>query len=133
MHMPKKVETHIIRHEWVIGKEDLPTTARDLRDGILLAERDMAELGIDLECDDAYTTTPSDGHQVTLSVEVGSDAFVPRMTRLALAQVIANSFWGMEAGRDPSPAEAPEPSAGDCQLAADVLRAFDAEAERTKR
>jgi hypothetical protein len=44
--------------------------------------------------------------------------------REALAQVIADSFYAMQAGYQPTEAwEMPEPSAGDMQLAHDILAA----------
>lgn len=43
--------------------------------------------------------------------------------REAMAQVIANSFYAMQAGEFPDPALQPEPSAGDMQLASDLEEA----------
>lgn len=43
----------------------------------------------------------------------------------SLAQTIHNSFYAMEAGQDPAPEQEQEPSAGDMQLAFDILRKFD--------
>lgn len=45
----------------------------------------------------------------------------------ALAQVISNSFYAMEAGEDPTLEQEREPNAGDMQLAFDILRKFDIE------
>lgn len=43
----------------------------------------------------------------------------------SLAQTISNSFYAMEAGEDPTEYQKREPSAGDIQLAFDILRKFD--------
>ena len=41
----------------------------------------------------------------------------------ALAQVIAESFYAMEAGEPPAPSFRPEVTAGDVQLATDIIAA----------
>lgn len=70
MNNPRHTVKDITRHEWVIGEGDRATTARDLKDGIALAEHDMAELGVNLNFDDAYRVRGGDCGEVILYVEL---------------------------------------------------------------
>lgn len=70
MNTPNHIITKVTKHEWVIGESDSPTTARDMRDGILCAQRDMQELGVDTSYDDAYMVRAGDGGEIILFVEV---------------------------------------------------------------
>lgn len=74
MNTPTHVKTKITRHEWVIGHDHLPSTYnRDFHDGILVAERQMKELGVDLSYDDAYQVRSGDGGQIVLFVDIEED------------------------------------------------------------
>jgi len=56
------------KHEWVIGDGERELTARQLRDGIFFAQKEMEELGIDVSYDDAYHVRTGD-NEVILYVE----------------------------------------------------------------
>lgn len=67
--MPKHEVDVVKRHKWIIGDGDGPLTARQLRDGIYFAQKDMESLGIDTAYDDAYLVV-AEGYQIELIAEV---------------------------------------------------------------
>lgn len=68
-HPQHKVST-VEHHEWVIGEEGTPTTAKDFYDGIYLARNQMEKLGVILSFDDAFFVKAGDGGQVILFVDI---------------------------------------------------------------
>jgi hypothetical protein len=73
MNTPDHKVTTVSKHEWIIGKEDHPTTFKDLHDGIWFAQNEMTDnLGIDLSHDDAYHVRAGEGGQIILFVEIES-------------------------------------------------------------
>lgn len=70
--LPVKQTITSTRHEWVIGVEGHPTTAKDFEYGLHVAKGEMAELGVDLGYDDAYHVRAGDGSEVILYVEIES-------------------------------------------------------------
>jgi len=73
MNTPKHTKTTIVRHEWTIGESGSPTTARDLSDGIMVAQSDMQALGIDTSYDDAYHVRAGYETEIVLFVDVRPD------------------------------------------------------------
>lgn len=67
--IPKHEIKTVKRHKWIIGDGDGPLTARQLRDGIFFAQKEMEEMNIDISYDDAYTVI-AEGYQIELVVEV---------------------------------------------------------------
>lgn len=70
--MPKHEVEVVKRHKWIIGNGDGPVTARQLREGIFFAQKEMEKLGVDIEYDDAYSVVGSD-YQIELIVEVDDE------------------------------------------------------------
>lgn len=68
--LPTKKTVLTARHEWVIGTEDHPTTAKDFEFGLTSAKQDMESLGLDLGYDDAYHVRAGDGSEVIVYVEI---------------------------------------------------------------
>lgn len=73
MNTPVRTETRITRYEWTIGEESEPTTARDLNDGIFVAQKEMQDLGVDLGSDDCYYARAGDGGQIILYVDIENE------------------------------------------------------------
>ena len=67
--IPKKTVSRHVRHSWTISNDYGPITARDLRDGMFFAEKDMTSLGIDVESDNGYHVFVSDD-KLTLYVDI---------------------------------------------------------------
>jgi hypothetical protein len=60
-------------HEWVIGSEYADNYARTLRDGILFAERAIAQFK-DTSKDDAYKWKTNDEGQLIIYIEIEEDS-----------------------------------------------------------
>lgn len=68
--LPKHVIKSVKRHQWIIGDEYSDSmTARELRDGLFFAQKDMESMGVDINYDDAFRVSVGD-NQIILSVEV---------------------------------------------------------------
>jgi hypothetical protein len=67
--LPQYQQVIVIRHEWVIGDGESPLLARQLRDGIFFAEKEMEERGFDTKYDDAYYVRTTEDNQVVLYKE----------------------------------------------------------------
>ena len=68
--LPRHVVKSVKRHQWIIGSEfSNSMTARELRDGLYFAQKDMQSMGIDTGSDDAFRVSVGD-NQIILSVEV---------------------------------------------------------------
>lgn len=68
--LPKHVVKSVKRHQWIIGDEYSDSmTARELRDGLFFAQKDMEAMGVDINYDDAFRVSVGD-NQIILSVEV---------------------------------------------------------------
>lgn len=68
---PEHRKVTVTRHEWMIGDENSEYgVARTLADGILMAEKKMKELGVDLSYDDAYRFRAGNGGSIVLYVEI---------------------------------------------------------------
>lgn len=68
--LPKHEVEVVKRHKWIIGDEYSDSmTARELRDGIFFAQKDMEEMGINTGYDDAYKVEVGD-NQIILTLEV---------------------------------------------------------------
>jgi hypothetical protein len=72
--IPKHTVTTIKRHEWTIGADYSESSiARTLRDGLHFAQKEMEELGVNVEYDDAFEWRAGDGGQIVLFVDVEED------------------------------------------------------------
>jgi hypothetical protein len=71
--VPKKRVTSKTRHEWVIGREDQDTDAKNFRFGLHDTYKEMEALGVNLENDDAFHVTAGDGGEVILYVALDEE------------------------------------------------------------
>lgn len=70
--MPVYKKSTMTRHEWVIGDGNGPITAGELRYGIISAQEDMKNLGIDVGYYDSYHVI-ADGYEIVLRMDVEDD------------------------------------------------------------